>query len=144
MIRQFVSLGVVALLLALLRVLIVGPTRPPFLVVSFRSLPAGTLLLDARDVQDFAAGQVPGALSLPCNQGVPALPAFLLDRRRHPSVACYDWPGTRGGAQMLAAALHRQRGDTIWVVVDPPLPGRMGFPRGDGLPRAGAPGVFLR
>lgn len=144
MLREFVLLGLAAGLLALLRVAVTGPTRPAFLVVSLQAVPTGALLLDARDGFDYARGHLPGALSLPCNRGVPALPPELLDPNQHPHLACYDWPGTRGGAQMLAAELHRRRGDTIWVVVDPPLPGQVGLPGTQGLPRAGAPGVFLR
>ena len=144
MLREFVLVGLAALLLAVLRVAVVGPTRPPFLVVAFQALPTGAVLLDARDTFDYARGHLPGALSLPCNRGLPPLPPGLLDRLQHPHLACYDWPGTRGGAQVLAAELHRLRGDTIWVVVDPPLPGSVGLPSSDGLPRAGAPGVFLR
>jgi rhodanese-related sulfurtransferase len=115
--REFLAIGIVSTLLALLVHWWLGPSEPPKTIL-WRSLTGQDYcLVDTNSSQEFAAQHLPGALSLPLAQAqaghFPSLPASIL--------VVYAYPKNQAQAMQVALLLQKHDRRPVKMVLDPPL-----------------------
>ena len=100
------------------------PRRPdwtaamhPTPLVSLAEVPAAPLWVDAREPAVYAAGHVPGALSLSETKWEQGLPAFLAAWNPGTTVVVYCGGETCGASRAVAQRLRRELGiDKVYIL----------------------------
>lgn len=114
--KQALAIPTLALLLAVV-VFVLHPPRPQWVKsVSWAQRPDG-ILVDARTKDEFARGHLSGALSWPVEN--PRMPREL--QRAGGPITVHATALSAARALYQARKLAEFRGETVYVVTDPPL-----------------------